>query len=112
MMKICLAFISKPKFEAGHPYVGFDNEEYKNFVLKTLKTRFNDIVFVDNEVITRYDKDLIEKVKSDAKACDGLVIYTIGQYGDPGIVDAGVELIELISPQFWQITLMVVTQHF
>jgi len=98
MIKFCLAFISKPKFEAGHPYVGFDNEEYKNFVLETLKTRFNDIMFVENEVITRYDRNLVEKIKAEAKFCDGLIIYTIGQYGDPGIVDAGVELIELNLP--------------
>lgn len=98
MMKICLTFISKPKFEAGHPYVGFDNEEYKNYVLNVLKTRFDDIIFIDHEIITCYNRDLIEKIKSDAKRCDGLIVYTIGQYGDPGIVDAGVELIELNLP--------------
>ncbi|MCX8189364.1 MAG: hypothetical protein N3F64_06600 [Nitrososphaeria archaeon] len=98
MIRICLAFISKPKFEAGHPYVGFDNEEYKKFVLDTLKTRFDDITFIEHDVITFYNKDLVEKIKSDAKTCDGLIVYTIGQYGDPGIVDAGVELIELNLP--------------
>ncbi len=61
MIKICLTFISKPKFEAGHPYVGFDNEEYKKIVLGTLKTKFNDITFIDHDIITYYNKDLLKK---------------------------------------------------
>jgi len=98
MIRICLTFISKPKFEAGHPYVGFDNEDYKSFVLERLKARFGDVVFVDGGIVTRYDAEAVERAKSEAKACDGLVVYTIGQYGDPGVVEAGVELIELNLP--------------
>ncbi len=98
IMKICIVFISKPKFEAGHPYIGFDNEEYKKFVLDKLRSKFKDIEFLDEEIITKYDSSLIEKIKNDVKKCDGLFIYTIGQYGDPGIIDAGVELIQLNIP--------------
>lgn len=64
-MKICIVFISKPKFEAGHPYIGFDNEEYKKFVLNKLQAKFKDIEFLDEEIITKYDSILIEKIKND-----------------------------------------------
>ena len=97
-VRICAVFISKPKFEAGHPYVGFDNEEYKRSVLERLRARFEGIDFVDEEVITKYRSDLMQKIKEDAKGCDGLFIHTVGQYGDPGIVDAGAELIQLNIP--------------
>ncbi|MBO3754063.1 MAG: hypothetical protein FGF53_04200 [Candidatus Brockarchaeota archaeon] len=97
-MKICTVFISKPDFEAGHPYIGFDNEEYKRTVLERLRVRFRDLELVDEEIIIKYNKDLMKKIKEDLKECDGLLVYTIGQYGDPGIVDAGVELIELNVP--------------
>ncbi|MBO3841287.1 MAG: hypothetical protein FGF48_02590 [Candidatus Brockarchaeota archaeon] len=56
---------------------------------------------VDEEIIIKYNKDLMKKIKEDLKECDGLLVYTIGQYGDPGIVDAGVELIELNVPTSW-----------
>lgn len=94
-MNICVVFISKPDFEAGHPYIGFDNEEYKRTVLERLRTRFRDLEFVNEETVTKYNPDQMKKIKEDVKECDGLLVYTIGQYGDPGIVDAGAELIEL-----------------
>ena len=97
-MRICAVFISKPKFEAGHPYVGFDNEKYKRSVLERLRAKFEDIDFVDEEVITKYSSGLMQKIKGDAKDCDGLFIHTVGQYGDPRIVNAGVELIQLNVP--------------
>jgi len=97
-MIICCVFISKPKFEAGHPYVGFDNEAYKRSVFERLRAKFEDIDFVDEEVVTKYRSDLMQRIKGDVKGCDGLFIYTIGQYGDPGIIDAGVELIQLNIP--------------
>ncbi len=97
-MKICVVFISKPNFEAGHPYIGFDNENYKKTVLERLRAKFKGLEFVDEEIVTRYNPDLMRKIKDDVKKCDGLLVYTIGQYGDPGIVDAGVELIELNVP--------------
>jgi len=97
-MKICTVFISKPKFEAGHPYIGFDNENHKKTVLDRLRSRFSDLDFVDEEIVTKYDAGLMKKIKDDAKQCDGMLVYTVGQYGDPGIVDAGVELVELNIP--------------
>jgi hypothetical protein len=97
-MKICVVFISKPDFEAGHPYIGFNNENHKKTVLEKLRARFSDLEFVDEEIVTKYDAGLMKKIKDDAKQCDGMLVYTIGQYGDPGIVDAGVELVELNIP--------------
>ncbi|MFX1320179.1 MAG: hypothetical protein ACFFAQ_00915 [Promethearchaeota archaeon] len=97
-VKIQTIFISKPQWEAGWPYIGYDNEQMKKFILDHLNQKFPDIQFSSNEVITNYDKKLIEKIKEDIEKSDGVLIYTIGHYGDPGIVEAGIEIIKIGKP--------------
>ncbi|TFF97022.1 MAG: hypothetical protein EU547_05480 [Promethearchaeota archaeon] len=93
-LKIELIFIGKPQWEAGWPYIGFNNEELIENITKHLNDTFSEIIFHPNELITTYRPDLIEKIRSNLKESDGIIIFTIGHYGDPGIVNAGIELIE------------------
>lgn len=92
-MRIYNIFIGKPQWEAGWPYVGFDNESLIKNTLKRLRKEFPDIDFLGGEMIERYDQKIIDKIKRALKQVDGLIIYVIGQYGDPSPMDAAVELI-------------------
>ena len=97
-VKIQIIFISKPQWEGGWPYIGYDNEQMKKSILDHLNKKFPKIQFSSSEIITTYDEKLIEKIKEDVEITDGILIYTIGHYGDPGIVKAGIEIIELGKP--------------
>lgn len=98
IIKIHTVFISKPRWEVGWPYLGFDNEEFSKKTMKLLKKRFKDIEFCGGDIITKYENNQMKIIKDKVKKSDGLILYTIGHYGDPGIVNAGVELIQLNIP--------------
>jgi len=49
-------------------------------------------------MVTTDDEQLVEKIKEDIFNADGLLIYTIGHYGKPIIVKAGIEFIEIGKP--------------
>ncbi|MFW9999716.1 MAG: hypothetical protein ACFE9Q_10760 [Candidatus Hodarchaeota archaeon] len=87
-------FIGKPQWEGGWPYVGFDNESLIKSILDHLNEKFPKIEFKANEMIGTYDKNLVEKIKKEILEADGLIIYTIGHYGDPGLIQSGIEIIE------------------
>ncbi|MFX0072421.1 MAG: hypothetical protein ACFFAO_15155 [Candidatus Hermodarchaeota archaeon] len=95
---IHIVFIGKPQWEAGWPYIGYDNEELIHTYLNHLKEKFPEINFNYNEMIVNYDQKLIERTKENILEADGLIIFTIGHYGDPGIVKAGIEFIEIGKP--------------
>jgi len=97
-VKIEVVFIGKPQWEAGWPYLGFDNNKTIDSIRKHLNEKFNKIEFNYSEIITTYDNELVNQIKRDIKKADGIIVFTIGHYGDPGIVQAGIEFIESKKP--------------
>ncbi|MFX1310598.1 MAG: hypothetical protein ACFE9M_11190 [Promethearchaeota archaeon] len=95
---IQVIFIGKPQWEAGWPYLGYDNSKLINLIKKYLIEKFPNVVFNWGAEITKYDKSLIETLKESILKANGLIIITIGHYGDPGIVQAGIEFIECKRP--------------
>ena len=97
-IKIQVIFIGKPQWEAGWPYLGYDNfkliNKIKNYLIETFPT----VAFNWASMITSYEKDLVDKIKEEILKSNGLIIFTIGHYGDPGIVQAGVEFIQIKKP--------------
>jgi hypothetical protein len=97
-IKIQGIFIGKPQWEAGWPYLGYDNSKLTKEIKELLIQKFPNIAFNWGTMITSYDKLLVENIKEEIKIADGMIIFTIGHYGDPGIVQAGVEFIECGKP--------------
>ncbi|MGC8787024.1 MAG: hypothetical protein ACP5Q1_06325 [Anaerolineae bacterium] len=97
-MNIRTVFISKPNWEAGWPYLGFQNEPVRDMVLERLAKRFPDVQFTGGDIITKYEATEVEKVKREIEQADGLFLYAIGHYGDPGIVQAGEEFLQVGKP--------------
>jgi hypothetical protein len=97
--KIQVIFISKPRWEAGWPYLGFDNDNLINKLKSNLIQNFHDIEFLWSEdIVTTYNVNLVESIKKSIGSANGIIIFTIGHYGDPGIVQAGIEFIESNKP--------------
>ncbi|MGB9880150.1 MAG: hypothetical protein ACPLRM_05240, partial [Anaerolineae bacterium] len=97
-MNIRTVFISKPNWEAGWPYLGFQNEPVRDMVLERLAKRFPDVQFTGGDIITKYEATEVERVKREIEQADGLFLYAIGHYGDPGIVQAGEEFLQVGKP--------------
>ena len=93
-IKIEIVFIGKPQWEAGWPYLGYDHESLMESIIDHLKKEFPKIKFNWSDIVTTYDKKLVGKIKEDILKADGILLFTIGHYGDPGIVKAGIEFIE------------------
>jgi len=93
-LRIELVFIGKPQWEGGWPYIGFNNRALMDEIIEHLKTTFPMLDFYSNEIITTYNSTLVEKIKSNLDESEGLIIFNIGHYGDPGIIEAGIELIK------------------
>ncbi|MBD3253548.1 MAG: hypothetical protein GF383_00565 [Candidatus Lokiarchaeota archaeon] len=94
-IKIHIIFIGKPRWEAGWRYIGYDNEELMNTILNHLKDKFPEIYFTSNDLLGIYDTNLVEKIKESILESHGVVIFTVGHYGYPGIIKAGKEFIEI-----------------
>lgn len=98
-MKIYSIFISKPQWMVGWPYIGFDNEQFKNEFLKKLKKKFPDVEFAGGDIITSYVPEKVEKLKEEIKKSDGLILYTLGLYQEfPPLVKAGNDFLEAGVP--------------
>ncbi len=97
-VKIQLIFVGKPQWEAGWPYIGYNNELLIKSVNDHLNSKFPEILFSNSDVITTYDVNLVNEIKETIKKSDANILFTIGHYGDPGIVQAGIEFIELKKP--------------
>ena len=97
-IKIQVVFIGKPQWEAGWPYLGYDNLKLINEIKKRLIETFPTVAFNWGNMITSYDKVLVSNIKEEIIKADGLIIFTIGHYGDPGIVQAGIEFIQIRKP--------------
>ncbi|MFX0187048.1 MAG: hypothetical protein ACFE8A_04855 [Candidatus Hodarchaeota archaeon] len=95
---IHVIFIGKPQWEAGWPYIGYNNEKLIQSILTYLKKKFPDINFSNNEIVGIYNEELVKKIKENILKADGVIIFTIGHYGYPGIIKAGVEFIEIEKP--------------
>ncbi len=93
-IQIQVVFIGKPQWEAGWPYIGYDNEELINNIMEHLTITFPDIIFHQKDIITTYNAPLVNNIKNSLEDADGLILFTIGHYGDPGIINAGIEIIE------------------
>ncbi|MGQ9760265.1 MAG: hypothetical protein ACUVQ5_06865, partial [Candidatus Methanomethylicaceae archaeon] len=98
MPKICTIFIGKPFGEAGWPNWLFNNEKLRDEILAKLKAKFPQAEFVCGEIVVKYRKEEVEKLKELVRASDGLLIFTIGHYGDMGPIDVATSLIELNVP--------------
>ena len=97
-INIHVVFIGKPQWEAGWPYIGYDNEELMQSILHHLKKEFPDINFSNNEIVGIYDEELVKTIKKNILNADGVIIFTIGHYGYPRIIKAGIEFIEIGKP--------------
>ncbi len=97
-IKIQVIFIGKPQWEAGWPYLGYDNFKLIDEIKIRLIKKFPIVAFNWGTMITSYDKVLIDNIKENILKADGMIIFTIGHYGDPGIVQAGIEFIECEKP--------------
>ena len=91
-------FIGKPQWEAGWPYLGYDSEPLKNSILEHLNKRFPEVKFNYSDIITNYDEKYMEQAKEKISKAEGIIIFTIGHYGNPDIVDVGKELIQTGKP--------------
>ncbi len=97
-MKIALVYIGKPQWEAGWPFLGYDNVPLMEKTNEYLTRTFPTFKFVPLGPIMKYEPDAIQSVKETVQGADGLVLCTIGLYGDPGIIQAGLELLEIGKP--------------
>ena len=97
-IKIQVIFIGKPQWEGGWPYLGYDNLKLIMLIKEYLIEKFPNVVFNWGGMITKYDEPLIETLKESILKANGMIIFTIGHYGDPGIVQAGIEFIESKKP--------------
>ncbi|MFX1596762.1 MAG: hypothetical protein ACFFBK_11945 [Promethearchaeota archaeon] len=97
-IKIQVVFIGKPQWEAGWPYLGYDNLKLINKIREHLIKSFPKITFNWGNIITSYDRLLVDSIKENIVKADGIIIFTIGHYGDPGIIQAGIEFIEIKKP--------------
>jgi hypothetical protein len=93
-IEIQVVFIGKPQWEAGWPYIGYYNKELIDNIMEHLTTKFSELSLHQNDIITTYNAELVNEIKSSLVDADGLIIFTIGHYGDPGLIDAGIEIIE------------------
>ncbi|MFX0104394.1 MAG: hypothetical protein ACFE75_02750 [Candidatus Hodarchaeota archaeon] len=97
-IKIQVVFIGKPQWEAGWPYLGYDNLKIIDEIKESLIKKFPHVTFHWGAMITSYDKVLVNNIKENILTVNGIIIFTIGHYGDPGIVQAGIEFIESDKP--------------
>ena len=97
-MRLYVAFISKPQWEAGWPFLGYDNEAAREEILAVLKRELPEVEFVGGTILTGYDPQLLKRMAGEIRAADGLVLCLIGHFGDPGLVKAGLELLSLGKP--------------
>ncbi|MHA1688467.1 MAG: hypothetical protein ACTSUN_03900 [Promethearchaeota archaeon] len=98
MVKIHVIFIGKPQWEAGWPYLGHNNEITINSIISHLKEKFKNVEFSGKEFVNTYNEKSITPIKNGIKQADGVLIFTIGHYGDPGLIKAGIEFIEMGKP--------------
>ena len=59
-------FIGKPQWEAGWPYIGYDNEKLIEAILNHLKEKFLKINFTHNEIVGIYEEELISKINQQS----------------------------------------------
>ncbi len=97
-IKIQVVFIGKPQWEAGWPYLGYDNFKLIDEIKERLIKKFPNVAFDWGSMIISYDKVLVDNIKENILKANGIIIFTIGHYGDPGIVQAGIEFIESDKP--------------
>jgi hypothetical protein len=95
---IQIFFIGKPQWEAGWPYLGYDSEPLKDSILEHLNNRFPEVKFKSSDIITAYDERLMKKVKEEISKAGGIIIFTIGHYGNPDIIEVGKEIIQYGKP--------------
>ncbi|MFX1235611.1 MAG: hypothetical protein ACFFBY_13820 [Promethearchaeota archaeon] len=97
-LNIGIVFIGKPQWEAGWPYLGYNNETCIKLIKDYLENSFPELMYIWYEILTNYNANLVKEIKNSIKDVDGVIIFTIGHYGDPGIVQAGIEIIESQKP--------------
>ena len=95
---IKIFFIGKPRWEAGWPYLGYDSNPLKNSILDHLSNRFPDVKFNSSEIITAYDEKIMGNAKSEISEAGGVIIFTIGHYGNPDIIEVGKQIIQSGKP--------------
>nr|MDO8113154.1 hypothetical protein [Candidatus Sigynarchaeota archaeon] len=88
-------FIGKPQYEAGWPYLGYDPLTLEKTIMDHLHEKFPDVTVKKNEIITTYDKRLNSEIINDVQHADGLLIFTIGHYGDPGLIQSAVDILSV-----------------
>ncbi|MCS7285682.1 MAG: hypothetical protein NZ653_00875 [Anaerolineae bacterium] len=84
-MKVYTLFVSKLDWHAGWPHIGFDNEQFKAWVLERLTKKFPEITFAGGEILTGYEPSEVERIKREIEGTDGSLLYIIGHYGYPEV---------------------------
>ncbi|MBD3351882.1 MAG: hypothetical protein GF364_10390 [Candidatus Lokiarchaeota archaeon] len=92
-IEIELIIIGKPQWEGGWPYIGYDNNELISAITTHIVSSFPNVNFRPNELISTYDKKLVLGIEHKLSDADAMLVFTIGHYGDPGLIKAGKEII-------------------
>ena len=66
-LNIQVIFIGKPQWEAGWPYIGFDNNTLIDSIRLHLKNKFPKVDFIFNTIITSYNHQLVSEIKNNIK---------------------------------------------
>ena len=64
---ILVAFIGKPRWEAGWPFLSYDNEEIISKIREHLTDKFANINFSFERIITTYNINQINDIKNKVK---------------------------------------------
>ncbi|MBN2153169.1 MAG: hypothetical protein JW839_17075 [Candidatus Lokiarchaeota archaeon] len=92
-IRIHAVFIGKPQWEAGWPYLGYDPGNIQGVIIDRLVGRFPGVEFSRSDMITTLDKGLNESIKGRIDEMDALLVFTIGHYGDPGLISSGADIV-------------------
>ncbi len=92
--KIHLVFIGKPQWEAGWPYMGYDNDSLINSVLNELKERYPRVIFSIDSMVTSHDENAVKVNQNSIQNVDACIFFTIGHYGDPKLVESALKVIK------------------
>jgi len=93
--KIHVVFLGKPQWEAGWPYLGYNNDTFIATTLTYLKEHYSHVEFSVDSMIVSNDHNAVEANQNLIIQSDACIFFTIGHYGDPGLIESALKLIRL-----------------
>ena len=88
-----VVFIGKSQFEAGWPYLGFDNEKKINETFNILKEKYPTVNFTKSSMITSQDEKAVKLNQDFIQNSDACIFFTIGHLGDPKLIEYSLDVI-------------------